>query len=350
MRVLAIIAMRQGSEDGPFEEKESTSVQTILGSGGAIGVELAKALRTYTSSIRLVSRTPRAVNPDDQVLAADLTRPDEVLTAVDGSEIVYLCAGLPYNTAIWQQRWPVIMQNVIDACKSNSAKLVFFDNIYVYDRHHMPWMTEDTPVCPKTEKGFVRYEIAKNILDEMAKGNIRALIARSADFYGPSIKTTSILTEMVFKRFASGKKAAWPGSAKYKHSFTYTPDAGKATALLGNTPDAYNQVWHLPTAENPLTGKEWIEAIAHEMGVEPRYRVAPKCMVRILGAFDPVMKEMVEMMYQYTQEYVFTSRKFEKRFHVKPTAYRDGIKEIVQAGYGDHLKDAQARTTRMSPQ
>lgn len=36
--------------------------QTILGAGGAIGVELAKALSVFTSDIRLVGRNPKKVN------------------------------------------------------------------------------------------------------------------------------------------------------------------------------------------------------------------------------------------------------------------------------------------------
>ena len=36
-------------------------MQTILGSGGAIGVQLAKELTKYTNEIRLVSRNPLAV-------------------------------------------------------------------------------------------------------------------------------------------------------------------------------------------------------------------------------------------------------------------------------------------------
>jgi hypothetical protein len=34
------------------------NMQTILGSGGAIDIELAKALTSYTTRIRLVSRHP----------------------------------------------------------------------------------------------------------------------------------------------------------------------------------------------------------------------------------------------------------------------------------------------------
>jgi len=326
------------------EVKEVRSLQTILGSGGVIGVELAKALKTYTNNIRLVSRNPKLVNPDDQLLSADLTKSEDVLKAVDGSEIVYLTVGLPYKTKVWQTTWPLLMQNVINACKTYHSKLVFFDNIYMYDPNYLSRMTEDTPIGPVSKKGAIRAKIAKMILDEVERGNLQALIARSADFYGPSIKNTSILTEMVFKNFVNDKKANWLGSAKYKHSFTYTPDDGKATALLGNTSDAYNQIWHLPTAENPFTGKEWIEVIAKEMGIEPRYQVVPKFLVRILGLFVPIMKEMVEMMYQYDRDYVFDNSKFEKRFDFIPTPYLEGIKEIVKKDYRDQpsVKKAQA--------
>jgi nucleoside-diphosphate-sugar epimerase len=142
-----------------------------------------------------------------------------------------------------------------------------------------------------------------------------------------------MLTETVFKPLSSGKKANWMSSVNFKHSFTYTPDAGKATALLGNTEDAYNQVWHLPTTANPFTGKGWIEAIAGELGVKPKYQVAPKFLVKIMGLFMPIMGEMVEMMYQYDRDYVFNSNKFENRFGFIPTPYIDGIKEIVKSDY-----------------
>lgn len=308
-------------------------MQTILGSGGAIGVELAKSLKTFTNDIRLVSRNPKKVNPSDELMSADLLNSEVVRKAVQGSSVVYLTAGLQYNTKIWQQSWPKLIANVINACKEHNSKLVFFDNIYMYDPNHLNGMTEETPVNPSSKKGKVRAKIAKMIMDEVEQGKLTALIARSADFYGPSIKNTSALTEMVINPLSQGKKANWMGSVNFKHSFTYTPDAGKATALLGNTEDAYNQVWHLPTASNPLTGKEWIEAFAGEMGVKPKYQIASKFMVRIMGLFVPIMGEFVEMIYQYDRDYVFDSSKFEKRFDFKPTPYTEGIKTIVQTDY-----------------
>lgn len=308
-------------------------MQTILGAGGAIGVELARVLKDYTNDIRLVSRNPKKVNETDELLRADLLNAEGVKNAVKDSSIVYVTIGFPYNLKIWKECWPRFTENVIDACIVNGCKLVFFDNIYMYDPNYLNGMNEETPINPPSKKGKIRAQIADMILSKVKEGKLTALIARSADFYGPGIKNTSMLTETVFKPFSSGKKANWMASLNYKHSFTYTPDAAKATALLANSEKAYNQVWHLPTAKSPYTGREWIEAIAQEMGVKPRSQTATKFIVRLLGLFIPLMREMPEMMYQYDRDYVFNSDKFDKQFDFKTTPYLDGIKEIVKSDY-----------------
>lgn len=308
-------------------------MHTILGSGGPIGIETAKALKGYKQKIRLVSRHPQKVNPDDELFSADLTRREQVMKAVEGSEVVYLLAGFPYNAKVWRATWPVVMRNVIEVCKTHAAKLVFFDNIYMYNPEYLWHMTEETPFGPVSQKGVAREQVAHMLLEEIEKGDINALFARSADFYGPSIKGNSVLTETVFNKLAKGKKAIWMISTDYKHSYTYTPDAGKATAILGNCPEAFNQVWHLPTASNPLTGHEWIETIAGELGVLPKVMRVSAGMVRFLGMFNPMMKEFVEMLYHYDRDYIFDSRKFEKRFNYLPSPYVDGIKEIIRRDY-----------------
>ncbi|MEP0133774.1 MAG: NAD-dependent epimerase/dehydratase family protein [Eudoraea sp.] len=310
-------------------------MQTILGSGGAIGVELAKALKEYTSQIRLVSRNPKKVNKTDEIFSADLLNASEVNEAVKGSTTVYVAVGFPYNLKIWKENWPQFTSSVIDACIMHNCKLVFFDNIYMYDSNYLNGMDEQTPINPPSKKGKIRAEIANMILSKIKEGKLTALIARSADFYGPGIKNTSMLTETVFKPLSIGKKANWMASLNYKHSFTYTPDAGKATALLGNNEKAYNQVWHLPTAENPFTGKEWINAIAKEMDVKPKTQTATKFIVKILGLFIPLMREMPEMMYQYDRDYVFNSDKFTDNFDFKVTPYLTGIREIIASDYSN---------------
>lgn len=308
-------------------------MQTILGAGGAIGTELARALTDYTTDIRLVGRHPRKVNQTDELFQANLTHADEVDKAVEGSEVVYLTVGLPYDLKIWESDWPVIMQNVIDACLEHKIRLVFFDNIYLYDGKNMNPITENHPINPPSKKGKVRAKLVQMIWDAVQQKGLIALIARCADFYGPSVKKVSILSETVIKPLKEGKTANWLSSDQYKHSFTYTIDAGKGTALLGNTPHAFGETWHLPTAKNPPTGKEWIEMIANELGVKPKYRTVGKTLTRVMGLFSSTMGEIYEMLYQYDKDYVFSSDKFEKAFSFKPTGYKEGIKEIISTDY-----------------
>lgn len=293
-----------------------------------MGNALARELRNYTAEIRLVSRSPKKVNPDDDLFKANLLKQEEVMDAVKGSEIVFLTAGLAYDHKIWRRDWPVIMENVIRACKRFGARLVFFDNVYMYDKNEIPHMTEKSGIDPPSRKGKVRAEIAEKLMQQVQTGKLKALIARSADFYGPECYDNSILVETVFKPLSKDRKANWLGKADKPHSFTYVPDAAKATALLGNTEEAYGQVWHLPTAANPPSGKEWVTMIAEEMGVTPKYRVVPKWMVWIMGWFMPIMKESLEMVYQYDRNYFFDSSKFETTYGIKPTSYKTGIKEV----------------------
>jgi nucleoside-diphosphate-sugar epimerase len=302
-------------------------LQTILGAGGAIGIGLAKELTSYTNHVRLVSRSPQKINATDEVFPADLTDRHKVDQAVAGSTIVYLVAGLEYKTSVWQRQWPLVMSNVIAACKNHKAKLVFFDNIYMYDKDYMSNITEDTPIKPTSKKGAVRAEIATMILNEVKQGRLTAIIVRAADFIGPK---NSVLVEMVYLKLLKGKKANWFVSTNFLHSFTFTPDAAKGTALLGNTAEAYNQVWHLPTSAEKLTMRDWIQLFADELKVAPKVLVLPKPMVSILGIFVPILREFKEMIYQYDRDYFFNSSKFEKRFNFKPTPAKEAVKWIVE--------------------
>jgi nucleoside-diphosphate-sugar epimerase len=304
-------------------------MQTILGANGTIGILLAKELAAYTPQIRLVSRNPEKVNATDELFPADLTDASQVEKAVEGSEVVYLLVGFDYKLKVWQHNWPRLMRATIDACIKHHAKLVFFDNVYIYDKNAIPHMTEESAINPPSKKGLVRKEIAEMLLNEVNAGKLTALIARSADFYGPD-NEKSLLIELVYKNMKKGKKSNWFINVDKKHSFTYTPDAAKATALLGNTNNAYKQVWHLPTDKNTLTAKELIDLFAKEMNADNRVTVLSKWLLKMMGWFVPVLKEMPEMMYQYDRDYFFDSSKFERRFNFKPTSYQEGIKKTVE--------------------
>lgn len=302
-------------------------MQVILGSGGVIGNDLSKELQKYTDFVRLVSRNPKRVNSTDQLMSADLTSENDTLKAVEGADVAYLTIGLPYKIKEWEEKWPIIMKNVINACHYHNCKLVFFDNVYMYGLVKGK-MTEKTPNNPCSRKGVVRKNIADTLKHAWEEGRVKALIARAADFYGPEAKN-SVFNILIFENLKKGKKASWIANPNLRHSFTYTPDAAKATAIIGNTENAYNQVWHLPTHKDALTGKEYIEIMAREMGAKPKMNVIKSWMLKLGGIFNPMLKELVEMNYQLENEYLFDSSKFEKHFDFQPTAYQEGIKQMV---------------------
>lgn len=303
-------------------------MQTILGAGGDIGRLLAKKLKQYTNKIRLFARNPSQVNGDDELYPGNLLNAEEVSNAVKGADVAFLTAGLKYDVRIWEKQWPVIMQNVINACLEHQCRLVFFDNVYLYDKQAIPDMKEDSAVNPPSKKGKIRAKLVEMINAAIASGSLKALIARSADFYGPGAKN-GILNILVLNNYVTGKKANWQSDTTRVHSLTYTPDAAKATALLGNTDSAFNQTWHLPTSTERLTGKQLIEIAANAAGCKPSYFVLSPFMLTLAGLFSRQIKELVEMQYQNNQDYFFNSEKFNSTFHFTPTSYQGGIRQTI---------------------
>jgi nucleoside-diphosphate-sugar epimerase len=303
-------------------------MQTILGAKGVIAQELSKNLLNHTSKIRQVSRNPKKVNATDELVSADLLSYDQTERAVAGSEIVYLLAGLPYKTSLWQEQWPKVMRNVIDACKKHDSKLVFFDNVYAYELVKGT-MTEETPFNPISKKGEVRAKIATMLLDEIKAKNLTGMIVRGADFYGPNA-LLSLTYQMVTTRLKQKKSSQWIGDPKKVHAFTYTPDAGKSTAILGNTPTAFNQTWHALTSKERITGEQYVKIACELAGRPYKIQNLPRFGVQLLGLFVPVLKEFVEMMYQYENDYFFDSSKIERAFNLQATEYKVGIAETLR--------------------
>ncbi len=275
----------------------------------------------------MVSRSGYAIAGTES-FKADISSYQQTLESVKGTDIVYLCAGLPYDRKVWAELWPKVMQNTIDACKAVGAKLIFFDNVYMYGKVAGK-MTEETPYNPCSVKGEIRARIATQLENEIKRNNIQAMIARAADLYGPYITQNSVPYLMTIDKFLNGKKASWLVNDNTIHSYTYTLDAARGLALLAETEDAYQKTWHLPSFNPGISGKEFIEIAAGNFGVQPDYSVLKKWMLQMAGMFNKTIFESVEMIYQSESDYYFDSTKFNEKFNFNPTSYQQGIKETV---------------------
>jgi nucleoside-diphosphate-sugar epimerase len=305
-------------------------MHTILGAGGPVSNALARELSQNNAAIRLVSRRPIQTAGKTTWMGADLKDYRQLLQAVQGSSVIYMCAGLRYDKKVWALEWPLIMQNLIDATKATGARLIFFDNVYMYGQVQGA-MTEETPYNPMSKKGEIRAAIAEKLMAEARAGNLHASIARAADFYGAE-SLNSFFDSMVLAKYARNEKAQWLGNPDSKHTFTYVPDAGKAVYLLGQHPEMDNQVWHVPSAP-ALTGRAFLELAAGVFHTPPKFMKVNKFMLQALGLFSKAIGESAELYYQYEYDYIFSSGKFQQAFHVSPTTYPDGLNQLSQTLY-----------------
>jgi nucleoside-diphosphate-sugar epimerase len=304
-------------------------MQTILGANGQIAEELAKELhRNYTTDIRLISRNPKKINDTDQLFSANLLDAQATDKAVAGSDIAYLTVGLPMNSQMWTEQFPIMMKNVIEACKQHKCKLVFFDNTYMYAKNNEP-QTEESPFVPLGQKSTVRAKMTTMLLDEINNKNIEAVICRAPEFYGTG-KTQSITNTLIFDNIKQGKKLKVPIKDNTKRTLIFTPDASRSMALIGNTPSAYNQTWHLPCDDNRPTYKELINLASKIYQKEFNYSVVKMWLFKLGSLFNKQAKELQELLPRYKYDNIFISDKFKKQFpDFKFTSYQEGITQII---------------------
>jgi len=307
-------------------------LQTIIGGNGTIGKEVAKQLHKMDIQVRIASRTPKKVNANDQIFEMDVFNEQSVSEAIKGSSVVYLILGLPYKDQVWLDGFPTAARAVINACKKEGAKLVYFDNVYMYGRVDGT-MTEDLPSKPDSVKGTARMIAADCILEAIKSQEQQAMICRSADFYGDYPFFDVI--KQIAVALQKNKKAMLLFRDDKKHSITYIPDAAKAVAFLAQQPDAYQQIWHLPTDPNALTGKQLVELVAEIIKKEPRYKVISKGMIKFISFFNGQLKELIKLSYQWENDYLFSSEKLEKKYNLKANLKALSYKE----GITDHLKN-----------
>lgn len=306
-------------------------MQTILGANGQIAVELARELqRHHTGDLRLVSRNPRKVNDTDTILAADLLDARQTARAVEGSSIVYFTAGLPPDTGLWEEQFPTMLKNALDACRAVGAKFAYFDNTYMYPQDDR-LLTEEAPFAPVGPKGRVRAHMATMVLEEMARGDIPVLIGRAPEFYGPG-KTQSFTNALVTDKLKADKSPRVPLRDDTRRTLIWTPDASRGLAVLGNTPDAYGQTWHLPCCDERPTYRQFVAMACEAFGRPVSYKVIGKWAFAAAGIFSSKVREIRELLPRYEQDNLFDSSKFKRRFpEFDVMTYREGI-DLIRAG------------------
>jgi nucleoside-diphosphate-sugar epimerase len=292
---------------------------------GPLGRWTASALLNMGKTVRMVNRSGKMAEPPAgvELIASDAYDVAQNIAVTRGAVAVYQCAQPPYSE--WAEKFPPLQKAILEAAAANGAKLVVGDNLYMYGQF-TGVLREDSPVRPHSKKGQVRAAMAQEILDAHAAGQVRAVIGRASNFFGPY---DTAQTRYIFQPAVAGKTANLIGNTAQPHTFTYVKDFGALLAELGTRDEALGQVWFTPS-NPPITQAEFIRLIETELGAPVKTMVGGPLLMRILGLFNKEIAETVEMMYEWQNPFVVDTSRAEKEFGLKPTPFNAAIKETIE--------------------
>ncbi len=303
-----------------------TGVHVVFGTG-AIGLALIAELAGAQVPVRAVNRSGGAAVPQGvDVMNGDASDPAFTTAAAAGAAAVYQCLNPPYDR--WAQLFPPLQDAVVRAARSAGARYVSFENVYMYGDTHGEPMTETTPQRPHTRKGKVRATMADELRRLHDAGDLAVTTARASDYFGPRATIQSQLGDRVIGAALAGKPAQVIGDPDQPHSYTYAPDAARTLAALGTRDDVLGEVWHVPNAPARST-REIIAMAADELGSPINVRTAPAVVLRLMGLFNSTVRELPEMLYEFTQPFIVDGSKATDRLGIAATPLRDSVHETV---------------------
>jgi nucleoside-diphosphate-sugar epimerase len=303
----------------------------LWGATGAIGQSIAAAFRAQSRPYRVVGRTRASLERDfgadplAQIVTWNPHDPDSVRAAAEGVRTIVYLVGVDYTRFGLH---PILMRATIDgAIAAGVERMLLVGTIYPYGRRTSNPIREDHPREPHTFKGQKRKEQEDLLLEADRAGKLHGAVLRLPDFYGPGVEK-SVINEL-FAAGSAGKTANLLGPIDEEHEFVYVPDVGPVVAKLIDEPRAYGHVWHLGGA-GVTTQRAMIERTERELGHPVKVMVANKTMLRLIGIFNPLMRELVEMNYLIAEPLVLDDSALTGLIGpIAKTSYDDGVRGVV---------------------
>jgi len=309
------------------------ALHVIFGTG-PVGLAIMSALQTHDVRIRMVNRSGKADVPTNvEVVKGDATNPADATRIAQGASVIYHALNVDYH--LWYDMFPKFNTALIAAAEATGARLVVMENLYMYKVIPGEPITEDSPWEPHTRKGQLRARLAHELLDAHAAGRIQVTIGRASDFFGPGVETSMFGGKRTIIPALKGKGAQFVGNPDLPHTYSYVPDVGRGLVILATDDRALGKIWHIPSPQT-VTSRQFFEKVFAEAGHPPKVNIAPRFAIRIMGLFNPVMRELVEMLYEFDDPFVMDHSRFVETFGDIATPLDQAIAETV-AWYRQHV-------------
>lgn len=317
--------MNDGAEDGMAKI-------ALFGAAGAIGRSLTDALKQRGEGYRVVGRDRARLekafgnDPKAEIVTWNPDEPESVRAAARGVDTLIYLVGVPYDHF---ELHPTTMRKTLDgAIAEGVRRILLIGTVYPFGTPITPKVTEEHPRNPVTFKGKMRKQQEDLLLEADAAGKIEGVILRLPDFYGPGVEASFL--DGVFKAAVKGGTADMVGPIDTPHEFVFVPDVGPVALDLAAKREARGRWWNLAGA-GVTTQREMAKIAFAATGKEMKVRVAGKTMLRVIGLFNPFMRELVEMHYLQTTPVLMDDSALVKLLgDVKKTPYAEGVKECIR--------------------
>jgi nucleoside-diphosphate-sugar epimerase len=305
----------------------------LFGASGAIGQSIAAALSRKGRPYRVVGRTEASLrksfgaDPLAEIVTWNPDSPASVEAAASGVETLIYLVGVNY----WQfELHPELMRKTLEGAVAAGVKnFILIGTVYPYGMAKANPVRENQPREPHTFKGRMRKAQEDLLMRAHVDGRINATVLRLPDFYGPGVEAS--LLHSAAQAAVNGGTADMVGPLDRPHEFVFVPDVGPVVAQLVDTPAAFGKIWHLAGA-GATSQRELVAEMERQTGRKLELRVAGKTMLRLLGLFNPFMRELVEMNYLMTDPLIMDDSALRRLIGpIRKTPYAEGVRQTLAA-------------------
>ena len=306
----------------------------LFGATGSVGKALAAKLAERGQPFRVVGRSEerlrrdfRAYEPLVEYCAADLSDRVAAARAAAGVDTIFYTVGVPYPQF---EQHPKLTRVALEAAAAAGVRhFVHLSTVYPYGVPQQEFVSESHPRNPKAFKGRMRKEQEDLVLAANNPKGMRTTILIAPDFYGPDSELSYV--RAIFDAALNGGTANVIGPIDTPHEFIFVPDVAETLIALSEKEEAYGKAWNV-AGPGLITTRQFAEQVFGAVHQKPRLRVAGKVMLRVLGVFNPFLREVVEMHYLWTTPVKLDDTRLRQLLpNLHKTSYTEGIGATINA-------------------
>ncbi len=305
----------------------------VVGATGGIGRSTVKALLEKDIPVTVLVRNEDKAKKyfaefdDIKILKGDANNKNDILGGLSDASHLYYCTNIPYRN--WEEKALTLLKVSLSAATEAKVKFVLPGNVYVYGHAENNPVNEKHPWNPHTKKGKIRVVMENEIHKAAEKNGLVYTVVRFPDFYGPYV--INGFSEKIFTNAIKGKRLQWIGDKYTETEYIFIEDAGKAMVSAALSEKSNNEEFNVP-AYKPITTMDFLNLVSKKGGNSSMLSVINSDLIfTLMGLFNPVVREVKEMLYLKREKLVLDGSKYLDAFgEIPSTPYEEGIEKTFE--------------------